>query len=602
MSGSKTSDLNKIYRMMAERFKSEPPLASWQWAKENVSYGRAESYETPYKGPFDPELMPFWKQPLEDLQDRDCREVCILKCSRAGYSENLVLTDMRYRIARDPGPMMYVTGKMDLAKDFFDTRVCRGMSLAKETEREYRQAKINTTQNVIQFPRMDLRVAWASSDMAKKQAGYSVLYADEFSLFDGFSVDALRRRCAAYPFHHILFGSSLDFERRGNPEEDPALIVYNDSNRCIWMMPDPAGGEFTWAMGGEDSAHGIKWPAECKQGDAWDLNAVRELAYFVTPNGTKITESERMEYTRSGRWQETNPKGVRRGYKVVAPMIPFADCGFGAIAARFLAARYNMKQTGTRHDRNRNTLRTFHAEFWAAPHREEELETTEDALTQCAKEYKVGELHAPQGWTSGVFATVDVQKHFLYYVIRAWAVNPETKEYRSSLMDCGISPNFDELDETLAQFSPALVGIDNGYALRSSEVSDFCARYTDPANPKDSRVIALRGSDKMASTAVSWNIRDATEGRISGGSMTPFLEITWAVDVFRSRLIDEMNAGETWHIPNDWNKDERKKAQYFKQIMSTRKVDNEWTRTTPDDHYFDCEAQQLVLARWDAII
>jgi hypothetical protein len=579
-----------------------PPIPSWQWAKQHVNYSKAENYESPFKGPFDPDLMPFWKQPLEDLQDRDCREVCILKCSRAGFSENLVLTDMRYNIARNPEPMMYVTGKMELAKDFFDTRICRGMDLATETAREYRQAKVNTTSLVLNFPRMDLRVAWASSDMAKKQAGYARLYADEFSLFDGFSVDALRRRCAAYPFHHILFGSSLDFERRGNPDEDPALIVYNDSNKCIWMMPDPAGGEFTWTMGGQDLAYGIKWPAECKSGDSWDLNAVRELAYYQTPKGARITEAERMDYTRAGRWQETNPKGVRRGYKIVAPMIPFADTSFGAIAARFLAARYNMKQTGSRHDRNRNTLRTFFAEYFGEAHREEEQSVTEDGLAQCQAPYKLGKLHAPEGWTSGIICTADVQKHVIWWAARAWAVCKETRQVRSALVDYGNAATFDDLDAQIGSFNPALVGIDIGYALRQTEVADYCARYAD-TNPKDSRVIALRGSDAMKATALSWTVKDATEGRIGqGGGMSPYLEITWSPDVFRSYLMDEMQRGETWQIPAEWP-DERRKAEYVRQVTSTRRVDGEWVAPGHgQDHLFDCESMQTVLARWDGMI
>jgi hypothetical protein len=583
--------------------KAKETIESWQWAEQSVDYSRVPNYDTPYLSRFTAERMPFWKQPLEDLQDRDCREVCILKCSRAGYSENLVLTDMRYNIARNPEPMMYVTGKMELAKDFFDTRVCRGMDLATETAREYRQAKVNTTSLVLNFPRMDLRVAWASSDMAKKQAGYARLYADEFSLFDGFSVDALRRRCAAYPFHHILFGSSLDFERRGNPEEDPALIVYNDSNRNEWHMTDPAGGLFVWRMGDESTKYGIKWPEECRSGDGWDLNAVRESAYYMTPGGEKVEEKHRMDLVRfKANWIPGNPKGVRRGYKIIAPMIPFADCSFGAIAARFLAARYNMKQTGSRHDRNRNTLRTFHAEFWAAPHREEEMETTEDALSQCAAEYKIGELHAPKGWTSGVFVTADIQKFHIWWLARVWAVNSETKEYRTALLDYGNSASFDDLDDAIGQFSPAMVGIDIGYALRQSEVADYCAKYTDGVNPKDSRVIALRGNDSLKNTAVSWTVRDATEGRMTGGAMSPYLEITWAPDVFRSHMMEEIQAGARWHIPKGWGGDERKRAMYNRQVTSTRKVDGEWIRAHNDDHLFDCESMQWVLARWDSII
>jgi hypothetical protein len=493
---------------------------------------------------------------------------------------------------------MYITGAMELAKGFLDRRVSRGMALAPDTSKEFRGARVLATD--IQFPSMDFRATWASSDTGKKQDGWARLYLDEFSLFEGFSVEAYRRRCAAYPFHHILFGSSLDFERRGNPEDDPALVMFLDSNRSKWNMPDPAGGEFIWDMGGPDAKHGIKWPAECKVGDEWDLNAVRELAYYVTPNGTRIEESERMSYTRSGRWV-AGREHTRRGYMVVAPMIPFADCSFGSIAVAFLSAKHKIQKTGTAFDRNRNTLRTFFAEYWARAHRDQEQETTEDALTHCEREYAIGKPTVADGWTCGNYATVDVQKTHLWWLVRSWSINYTTGEVRSSLVDYGTSASFDDLDETLAQFEPSLVGIDIGYSLRQSEVADYCAKYTD-SNSKESRVIALRGSDTLKATAITWTIRDALEGRSGGGSVAPFLELTWSPDVFRTQLVEGIEAGKDWHLPNQWG-DERKRAQYARQLTGTKKIDGEWIPPKHgQDHLFDCEAMSVLLARWDNLI
>lgn len=583
--------------LVKSAFTRIPPEPSWVWAAREVDYSRAANYDTPYRGKFDPDLMPFWKEPLEAMRDRDCREVVVLKCSRAGYSENLVLTDLRYTVARNPEPAMYITGKMELAKGFLERRVARGMKLSKETEREYRGAREVATD--IQFPGMDFRATWASSDTGKKQDGWARLYLDEFSLFDGFSVDMYRRRCAAYPFHHILFGSSLDPERRGNPEDDPALVLYLDSDRRKWMMDDPAGGQFLWEMGDENTAYGIKWPKDCKIGDDWDLERVRRDAYYVTPNGTRIEESERMTYTRSGAWVHTR-QHARRGYMVTAPMVPFADCSFGAIAASFLSAKHNLKTTGNAKERNRNTLRTFFAEFWARAHRDQEQETTEDALTHCEADYTVGKPPLPEGWTCGNYATVDVQKTHLWWVVRSWAINYESKEVRSALVDFGTVASFEDLDDTLAQYEPALVGIDIGYSLRQSEVADYCAQYADD-NPRESRVIALRGSDALKATAINWTVRDALEGRTSSGGASPFLELTWSPDVFRTWLVEGIDAGKDWLLPKKWG-DDRKRIQYARQLTSTKKVDGEWVAKRVDDHLFDCEAMQMVLARHDGLI
>lgn len=580
-------------------FTRRPPEPSWQWAEREVDYSRASNYDTPYRGRFDPDLMPFWKEPLESMRERDVREVVVLKSSRAGFSENLVLTDLRYTVARDPEPSMYITGSMELAKGFLDRRVSRGMSLSKETAKELRGAR--TVGTDIQFPSMDFRATWATSDTGKKQDGWARLYLDEFSLFDGFSVDMYRRRCAAYPFHHILFGSSLDPERRGDPSEDPALVMYQDSDRRKWRMPDPAGGAFTWEMGDADTPFGIKWPDECKNGDEWDLDAVRESAYYVTPGGTRIEEKARMNFTRSGQWDATRNHS-RRGYHVTAPMVPFADCSFGAIAVSFLSAKYKLKTTGSAKERNRNTLRTFFAEYWARAHRDQEQETTEDALTHCERDYKIGKVNIQQGWLSGTYATSDIQKLHLWWLCHEWAFLPDTDKVETSMIDFGTVASFEDLDETLAPFSPAMVGLDIGYALRQSEVADYCAKYTDPDDPRSAKVIALRGNDQLKAVAINWTVRDALEGRSSGSGQRPFLELTFNPDIFRTRLVESIDEGRYFHLPNDWG-DERKRAQYARQLISTKKVDGVWiTPKHGQDHLFDCSTMQEVLARHDGLI
>ena len=147
-----------------------------------------------------------------------------------------------------------------------------------------------------------------------------------------------------------------------------------------------------------------------------------------------------------------------------------------------------------------------------------------------------------------------------------------------------------------------MVGIDIGYALRQSEVADYCAQYTDPSNPRDSRVIALRGSDALKATSTTWTIRDALEGRAGGTGANPFLEVTWNPDVFRSWLLDEIEAGERWALPNDWG-DARKKAEYVRQLTSTKKVDESWVVAGHgQDHLHDCEAMIAVCARLDGLI
>jgi len=577
-------------------FKQRTTQPPWAWAAEHIDYSRSRSYDTPYRGMFDPELMPFWNEILESAHDPAVREIVCLKCSRAGYSENLLLTDLRYTIDQAPEPTLYVTGKMDLAKGFLDRRVTRGMTLAPSLQQKLKEAKTVATD--IQFAEMDFRATWSTSDTATKQDGWARIFADEVSLWGEFTVDMLRRRCAAYPFHHIIFGGSIDPTRRGNPAEDPTLKLYEESDKRVWMMPDPVTGNlFFWHFSG------VKWDDSAKHDDEWDLRKVEAGAWYETPDGTRIDEADRMKVTRSGRWVVTNPEGIRRGYKVVAPMVPFNDCGFGTLAARFLSAKHRMNLTGSKHDRQRNTLRTYFAEHWAEAHQDEAMVARDNTLGDREEEYSLGTVYVPSGYRHCINMTVDVQKHHFWHVARVWSRHPKSGTVHTSLLQYDTAATMLDIDDVAKQLELDFMGLDISYDLRATEVARYCSAFTDQAQPRDAHVIALRGSDSITRN-IDGTVDDAFEGfRAAGRAL--YFTLKWKVDTFRTMLLDALNGEEdfTWCVPADHMDESRWHQHYIKQVTSTKKVDGVWVPPGHgQDHLFDCEVMQMVLAQFSGII
>ena len=68
-------------------WQTPPKQNVWEWARDSVDFSREPRYDTEYKAPYDPEYMPFFKEPAECVNDRDVKECWVLKCSRAGASE-----------------------------------------------------------------------------------------------------------------------------------------------------------------------------------------------------------------------------------------------------------------------------------------------------------------------------------------------------------------------------------------------------------------------------------------------------------------------------------------------------------------------------------
>jgi hypothetical protein len=579
-----------------------PLLHPMDWAAANIDYSRCPTYDTPYKARFDPSLFSFWRDPLADSVDPNIREVVVKKCSRAGGSETFLLTRARYGVACKPEPMAYYGADVVSVESFMQDRFIRGMELCDATAKVFRQARV--TEGAIRFPTMDFRVKWARMKSAYKQDGYALILADEVATWPGFAADMLRKRADMYPFHHILFISSPDPTRPGNPETDPIIVLYAETDRRELFMPDPdaPGKTFFWQFGGADTSHGIKWPAEAKRGDDWDLDMVRAKAHYVTPAGSIVTNDMRTDLTAAGKWRAT-AKAERddvRGYNVVAPMIPTASGDFGELAARFLSAKYRLRDDGTAEDRSRNPIRVYFAEYWAEAFREEQMVVSDDTLSDRQADYLLKTVYIQEDSQSGVYCTVDVQKYHLWWLARVWGLRKSGTAW-SALLDFGNVAGFADMDSKLSEFSPALVGIDIGYQGRATEVGAYVAEYTDQYSPRDGRVFALRGSDSLQKSVAELIVRDNFEGRRASGQFL-FPEITFATDVFRSALLDLLSGQSDWFVPTDIG-ETRDGVEYLRQVTSTRKVDGVWIPPRHgQDHLFDCETMQLVLARQDQLL
>ena len=565
------SDIRKI---IEDGLRIHPLEKSWEWASKNVDYAKAANYDTPFKGKFDPELLPFWKEPLEAMQDPFTREVVALKCSRAGFSENLVLTDLRFTIARNPQPTMYVSGSMDITLGFLDRRVKRGMKLSKETAKAYRLSKEVKTD--IQFPGMDFRATWASSDTAMKSDGWARVYCDEADLHKEFGVDMIRRRVAAYPFHHILFGGSIDPTRRGDPGDSPVWKLYQESTKGIWEMPD-GDGWFTFEF------DGLKWDHAAKTGNEWDLEQAARSAYYETPTGRRIDEAERMDLVRRGRWRHTAPNGIRKGYKVTALMCPFADCTFGEVVKRFLSAKGRAFESNAGHVIQ--PLRVYFAEYWSEPHWSRTEMTSEEALIDRVRDYQYGQLPGDalpeyKDVPSSILATLDVQKDHFWLCIRQWF---STNGGDSGLVTYQRCEDWKSVFEMANRYKAEKIYVDAAYATRAQEVYEVAS--------KTAGIVPVIGNDRLSAT-YKREVIDPMEGRPTQGQTAKIVRYTINPDLFRTLVTASVN-GETvqkWFVPRGTP------AEYSKQVTAMRKVAGKWTKSQKAEHAADCEHLQIFAA------
>jgi len=560
-------------REWPQLFSIPPTQSVWEWARDNVDFSLSPNYDTPIHGPFDPEYMPYWKEPAEALTDSSVREIAILKATRAGGSENILLNGIRYAVACKPQPTLYVTSDQLSAERFMEKRIKRGMKCAKDTARALKNAQ--ATQHDIAFPAMDFRVTWPKAKQAFKQDGWALILCDEVSTWPDYSPDMARRRTDSYPFPHIVFLSSPDPAQKRGSDDDPIFTEYRNGDQRKWRCPDPAGGEFTFEMGSAGGC-GLQWDKAAKRADgSWDYDKVQASAFYLTPSGTRIENRDRMAIVRAGHWEATNPnaKAGCRSYHVNSFMVPFKSGDFGEIAVAFLKA----KAGGT------TALRTFIYEYLAEPFAEKIESANDDALLQRCADYEQGtkpsqvfNIQKP----ATTFVTVDVQKAHVWALAREWIDGGD-----SGLLDYNHFATWEEVEEFANRYKAHRVGVDCGYETRAAEVYEYAIRY---------KAIPLRGSDSLAYQIVRENRIDPWEGKRGGGTDARVLTWSFNADIFRSLLLD-MQRGESTH---KWSLPMRPPMEYIMQAGSTERVDGEWKtkRGRSQDHLFDCEVMQLVMA------
>jgi hypothetical protein len=535
--------------------------------------------------------MPYWKEPMEATTDPEVREVWVLKCSRSGGSENVLLTPLRFTVACGPVPTLYISGQQGSVEKFLETRIKAGMGLSVDTAEAFARAR--KREHEIMFDTMDLVAAWPANKMAFKQSGFALVLADEVSIWPEYAADMLRERMANYAFPHLLGISSPDPAQKRGSDEDPIFVEYGQTDQRKWFCSDPVtGNPFVFRLGGEDTIDGLKWDKAARQPNgSWDLSIVEATAHYVTPDGTRIDDKDRLQIVRAGKWAPT-AKGMngRRGYHVTRFMVPFKVGSFGHIAVKFLESKHKGVSANAT---NKQGLKTFFYEYLAEPFWDTKEDATSDILTGRELDYKRGARLSETepykqvyiGQQTSVVAALDVQKDHFWFGAREFIGSGD-----SGLIDWRHAITWADVDKALADTSTDYLGIDMGFDLRKMEVFDYvvsrCGQGSQWAVP-------LAGKDGL-SVSIRTQEQDPYLGK-KGGNRGVITTALWNTDQFRMLLM-QMIRGESiqkWHTYRGLER------EYADQVTSQERVDGVWRfrKGSSQDHLWDCEAMMLVVAR-----
>lgn len=566
-----------------------------EWATSSINYGRVPAYDSQWKSSYSLEMFPFYASIQDEFHNPDTKEIIVAKCARAGASENLLLTPLRYSVARAPKPILFITSGQQMTEKFMETRIKKGFGLSRETQSKFRLVSKETNakertgktrEHEIYFPDMELIVSWAGSNSITKGSGFQWVLADEISLYNDCTIDMLRRRTAAYPYDSkVVAISSPDPKQKRTSKDDPIFIEHDLGDKCRWTMPDPAtGNPFHFSF------PGIKWDESAKGEHGWDLERVQATAYYLTPDGTRIDEQQRLPIITKGNWTPSQKAKLpgRKSYHLPAMLVPFESCSFGAIAVAFLKAK----------EQGKYALKTFIYEYLAEPFYEEKEEVESEAtIVAHCQPYKKGQLftNVPamvekyKNYPKAAIISCDVQKDHIYYLVRLWCYTPSG--YDSGLVTWGQCIDFEELEKLLQpimqdsnkQGVKHIYGCtDVNYENRKLEALKGCYKL---------KMNGIIGSDKTHQSIRAKDI-DPFEGSVNAKKKVIKCYIL-KKDDWMTYLLDLINNKTQYN----WYLYEGIEHMYQRQLISTSKVDGEWiSRGKAGDHLFDCETYNLALA------
>jgi hypothetical protein len=572
------------WRMLERRLDESPT----DWCARVVSFP-PRRYPTSMPGPYDPERHPFWREVLDWVAAPEKMEIVVWKCSQAGGTESVLQNAARWAAVNQPQPMLWVSAQQELLENFWTERILPGLTECGTEIAAALMGWSNVAQAFHAPNGASLYGIWSSSRGGVKSKSYGLVFADEVSTYESFTMEKLRPRVTNFPASKIFIMSAIDKKRVGSTVSDPLFIEWAGTDRREYMFPDPgaAGKLFQYRMGWRadkgEAESGVKWAREARREDgSWDLARVAETAHFQTPSGAIITEADRVKMLDSGKWVATaegRPGAV--GYRV--PCFILRQKSFGETAISFLRA----KSAG------KDSLRTFILEELAEEWHEERLTIGDTIVDSCTADYQTGELMSKSrtfepfyiGQTPLVMVTGDVQKQSLYFLAREWMEDGSSGlAYWEEILEWGM---FDELSQ---KYNASRSFIDAGYRLRRGEVFEYAINYP--------RIVPCIGKDARMQQVMKVSMINPYEGTAKQGRGSKLGVIawdTWAIKWHLFQLIMGRGNYPAWRIPKDIHR------AYVLQLTAEEFVDGKIVerRAGADNHLLDCEAMQIVGALWE---
>lgn len=556
----------RLETIIADAWRPPRRYAPSEWAEQNRVLPAGVSAEP---GRYRIDRTPYARGIMDAVAEVGVEEIWICAGTQIGKStiqENI----LGYWIDNDPGPCLIVRPTEQSVEESIRERWRPLLESCPSLRRHLSARREDNSLAWIRLDTMPIYFGWSGSpqSLASRPCRYVLLdETDKFVPFSGREADPIslaRERSATYGHRRRLIGCSTPTVRDG--------FIWRQFEACgdrrFFHVPCPHCGRFQrliWS--------GVRWP-KLPQPDkirlADEIERARLAWYECQHCRGRIDDSHKPKMLQAGKWISEGSQSRRVGFHLSSLYSPWRS--FAEMAAEWIRADGDIALT--MNFRNSRLAEPFEVQI-----------STTDAETIRAKAKLAGPPEIVPDFAIHLFATADVQRDRIYFVIRAWGYG-----FRSALVRYGVVLGFDELWNAVfgqpcrlssgAAVTPEVLMVDCMY--RSAEVLEFQKR--DAA-----RILRSVGLS-------SYNAPLATLAVEQGG--LPILRINTLLS--KDRLDQMLRDGDaTRWLPHCQVDDD-----YAAQLSSEHRVWDQkarrevWKTKTGGraNHYWDCEANQCALA------
>ena len=451
--------------VLTDYHRIKPIVSCYDWALQNIII--PSDYQSAYKGRWNIDRFPIFKEILEEIDNPNVKEIVVLKCSQLGFSQN-VLLPLALKTIYEGNPCIFATGQITQAESFLIERL-KPLIYASPA---FNDLQVRERDSEIYLDNGGLLTCiHQSSKGGQKTRPAKVILADELDIWANNTLEKLRSRTTHYPNAKVIVGSAPDADAKcikiGDKFLSPIFAEYEDSSQAKYFL-NLNNESFPLDFGfrkdkGALPNYGLKWDSNAKNKDgSWNESRIAETIHYQSPNGQKITDAEKDKLLDTGKWIHTFPERNRKGY--YANCLYIKNKSFADIAISYLRAK---RQGGL-------VFKTWLLENFAENLETQKIEIGDNSLRNLVGDYKRKSSNVVNEQLSlRTIMGVDVQ----HANNGLWWIVCDIYKDAISVKDWGHCFSFEDINRISIDYRANHVVVDAGYEVRRGEVYQASAKY-----------------------------------------------------------------------------------------------------------------------------